>query len=113
MMRATIEPVRQATSKTRQFLNCLLCVLILIATLDRVPDPPSIKPHHDAAKVFSIGNHQSPVVNHHSGSDALASNVLRRAQSFFLSLLVVDELLLPSAFHLDQASDSSPPHSAS
>jgi hypothetical protein len=43
----------------KPLLAYLLCVLIVVASVDRVPDPPVVKPHHDrAAKLCFGGQHQ-------------------------------------------------------
>ena len=44
----------------KPFLAYLLCVLIVIATVDRVPDPPFLKPHHDKAAKLCFGGHHQP-----------------------------------------------------
>lgn len=43
----------------KPLLAYLLCVLIVVASVDRVPDPPVVKPHHDSvAKLCFGGQHQ-------------------------------------------------------
>src|ERR1700761_5127372 len=44
----------KAILKLQWFLGCLLCVFILIAAVDRVPDPPVVKPHRGRAAAFSL-----------------------------------------------------------
>ena len=42
----------------------LLCVLIVIASVDRVPDPPVVKPHHDKAAKLCFGGQHRPAPDH-------------------------------------------------
>jgi hypothetical protein len=42
----------------------LLCVLIVIASVDRVPDPPVLKPHHDKAAKLCFGGQHQPAPDH-------------------------------------------------
>jgi hypothetical protein len=103
----------RALFKTQQLLSCLLCVFILISSVDSIPDPPSIKPHYDAAISFKTGGHHLPMVNQDCVSDVASFHPFAQVRFFRLSLLSDDNLLLPAASHLHQASDSSPPNSAS
>jgi hypothetical protein len=104
--------MREAISKLQRFLSRLLCVLVLVSSVDRVPDPPGIKPHHDATIYLSLNSHHLPVANHDRGSDLVSFDRSGHARSFELSLLSDEKLLPLSAIYLDQASDSSPPHRA-
>jgi len=105
--------VRHPTSETQQLLSCLVCLLILVASIDRVPDPPAVKRHHDAAVSLTTGTHHLPVVNQDLGSELFLSDLSGQARSFHSSFFLDQERLLPSAINLDQATDSSPPRSAS
>lgn len=104
--------VPSAIYTTQRLLSRLLCALILISAVDRIPDPPSIKPH-EVSISFGLGSHHVPVVNQDRGSHLVASNLSEQVQPFDSSLLADEKLLVASAIHLDQASDSSPPPSAS
>lgn len=99
--------VRLAVSKVQQFLGSLLCALVLIASIDRVPDPPSLKPQHDTAISFGASCHHSPVADQGRSSDLAPHQ--EEAQCFLWNALSAEKLL-PSLIRLDQASDSSPPH---
>ena len=48
----------------QRLLAYLLCVLIVIASVDRVPDPPVVKPHHDRAAVVCFAGQYHVTPNH-------------------------------------------------
>ena len=54
MLKAILKPL----------LAYLLCVLIVVASVDRVPDPPVVKPHHDRAAKLCIGGQQHLAPDH-------------------------------------------------
>lgn len=97
--------------KRQWLLTCLLCILILISSIDRVPDPPSIKPHHGPAISSNLGGYYLPAVSQDRGSDVVLRELFSaQARYFDLSLLSNDKLVVRSAVHLGNASDSSPPY---
>lgn len=91
----------------------MLCVLVLIASLDRVPDPPSIKPDHSAAASLSVGIHDLRVADQGHVPDLAPVRLSDQAQSVYLRFIPADKPLLQSATYLGHAADSSPPFSAS
>ena len=96
----------------KPLLAYLLCALIVIASIDRVPDPPFVKPHHDkAAKLCFGGQHQS-----NPDSDLLLKQTLihpsPQALVFAWSVPCENRSQVPFATCLRQACDSSPPASA-
>lgn len=106
-------PVQQATSKLQRLLRCLLCLLVLSAAIDRLPDPPSIKTHVDFGNMLHFeGNHAA--FGHTEGNFELtALNLCPGAHCFYVRRLSQHEKVpLRATVHLKQASDSSPPYSA-
>ena len=96
----------------KPLLAYLLCALIVIASVDRVPDPPFVKPHHDkAAKLCFGGQHQSA-----PDTDLVFKQTLLDASPpapiFAWSVPCKNRPQLPLATCLRQACDSSPPVSA-
>ncbi len=96
----------------KPLLAYLLCALIVIASVDRVPDPPSVKPHHDkAAKLCFGGQHQSAPDN----DLVFEQTVLCTSPPASLIAWIVPGESRPEppfALCLRQAGDSSPPASA-
>ena len=87
----------------------LLCVLIVIASVDRVPDPPVVKPHHDRAAVLCFGgqHHVTPDHNLFVQSTSLHWAFLEPAFTWDTPGQFTPKL--PTATFLYHASDSSPP----
>lgn len=87
----------------------LLCVLIVIASVDRVPDPPVVKPHHDRAAALCFGgqHHVTPDHNLFVHSTSLHWAFLEPAFTWDTPGQFTPKL--PTATLLCHASDSSPP----
>lgn len=98
-------------SKAHQVLCWLLCVLTLASAVDRVPDPPSLKPHHDATISMGVCDHDAGSADQHPGWELVSLCLSQAAGSFHSRVLVLSagDLLLPSAIHVADATDSSPP----
>ncbi|HEX4771881.1 MAG TPA: hypothetical protein VH351_13670 [Bryobacteraceae bacterium] len=99
----------EATSKLRLLLSCLLCVLILLSSVDRIPDPPGIKPHHQTDVAQNLD-----FKDHHPSSQPYALQPVSldlSSQRFPYDLRgrSDDQPLLRSLIYLDQAADPSPP----
>jgi hypothetical protein len=93
----------------------LLCVLLLTAALDRVPDPPSVKPKNDNASVVSS---QRPLALTNCGNlahqqtwSAASQKSLLTSKSRWVAFLVLLNPRTACALRLDgcHAADSSPP----
>lgn len=95
-------------SITRRLATCLVCLFLLFASIDRVPDPPGVGPHNNAAASFAK-----------SAAKFLPANqpylALRTVVALSCHTTDVNagfrarRPLLPLAFHVDQFADSSPP----
>ncbi len=92
-----------------QITACLLCLLMVGASLDGLPDPPAVKPQRNQNDSVSHVGHHMPVAAKNRASDCLA-----RAPHFhpgLFSLYQIFEGRGPSydpAF-VRQATDASPP----
>ena len=91
----------------------MLCALVLIASLDRVPDPPSIKPDHSAAAALSDHKHDLGAGDQGHLPDLALSRLSDQAQSVHLPFDPADKTFFRAAKYLDHATDSSPPSCAS
>lgn len=87
----------------------LLCVIIVFASLDRVPDPPAVKPQHIAGHASSFDIHFEDVSNPASLSAVSAS--APHASPSLLVLKQIFKIKIPvfSAPMMRQAADASPP----
>jgi hypothetical protein len=79
-----------------------------MAALDRVPDPPVVKPHSDKTAAYSLG------AAHHSLDQKSEPNPIRfdaacQMRSLDRNWLFQSKPRLPFAPDLIRASDSSPP----
>lgn len=90
----------------------LLCVLIVVASVDRVPDPPVLKPHHDrAAKLCLDSQHQAaPDLN--LTVEQISFHPAFRMPAFAWDIHCESRQRPRSVILRHQASDSSPPVSA-
>lgn len=105
--------VQPGIHRAQRLLGLLLGLLILVSSIDRVPDPPSLKPQRGTAISTAVGGHQLPMVNQDRGSGPIAPAVAGRPYFAVWSLLATGNPLLRSPIYLSRASDSSPPSSAS
>jgi hypothetical protein len=103
----------EATYQMRLLFSCVLCVLILIASLDRIPDPPSTKPHHQSDIAQNLDSMGNPPATQHRAFNPVSLNLSTQRFPFDLRRRSDDEPLLRSLIYLDQAADPSPPLSAS
>src|SRR5581483_1717633 len=95
--------------KLRCFILCLLCVFLVLASLDSVPDPPALRHDNTTFKSFSPGETVCSF-----GVQLLPSNPLRGCSHLgfrFLAFSTAHEPRLSgdSIFLTQYASDTSPP----
>jgi hypothetical protein len=99
--------MRYVTKAWVPVIISVLCAIVLFASLDRVPDPPAIKPQHVAAHVssFDLPVHPTP---------APPLSAIVNVPASFVRLVIVLEASAqtPNARQLlmRQAGDASPPH---
>jgi len=96
----------------KPFLAYLLCVLIVIATVDRVPDPPFLKPHHDKAAKLCFGGHHQPDFDKDPKYEQTLLHALPQTLAFGWSVPRGNTPEPSFRVRLRQACDSSPPVSA-
>jgi hypothetical protein len=96
----------------KPLLAYLLCALIVIASVDRVPDPPFVKPHHDkVAKLCFDGAHQ-PAPDGDLVFEPALFHASPETRVFAWGISYDDGPQPPSATYFRQACDSSPPRFA-
>jgi hypothetical protein len=99
--------MRYVTKAWAPVLISVFCAIVLFASLDRVPDPPAIKPQHIAAHVssFDLPFHPTP-------APPLCAIVSIPASLVWLAVLSEASAQTPEARHLlmRQAADASPPY---
>jgi hypothetical protein len=93
----------------KPFLAYLLCVLIVIAAVDRVPDPPFLKPHHDKAATLCFGGHYQPDSDRDPAFEQTLLHALPEVPVFGWSVPCGNTPQPRFALCLRQACDSSPP----
>lgn len=92
-----------------QIAACLLCLLIVVASLDRLPDPPAVKPQGNLTNLVSQLHSHIPFAAKNHASDCPAN--APHLQASFFSFGQVFEGRGPSydPTFVHQATDSSPP----
>jgi hypothetical protein len=93
----------------KPFLAYLLCVLIVIAAVDRVPDPPFVKPHPDKAAKLCCGGHFQFASDRDLVFEQTLLHALPQAPVFVWSVPCENRPQPLFAACLRQACDSSPP----
>jgi hypothetical protein len=93
----------------KPFLAYLLCVLIVIAAVDRVPDPPFLKPHHDQAAKLCFAGHQPADCDQARAFEQTLLHALSQVPAFGWSAPCENRPQPRLAACLRQACDSSPP----
>jgi hypothetical protein len=93
----------------RLLLSALLCVLILTSSVDRIPDPPCTKPHHQTEIAQAVSGESLPMAHQHELLDLVV--LLLEAQRWRLDFARQSDRppLLCSLVYLDHAADPSPP----
>ncbi len=93
----------------QRLLSYLLCLFLLVASLDRVPDPPVVQPHPDKAAAFCFtALHQVAADRDHAWFRVLF-DPRSHARCFEKSLLAEHKPASLLAAYVIEASDSSPP----
>lgn len=98
----------RAVLRRQRFLGLLLCLFTFMAAIDRVPDPPVVKPHRDKAAVCLTAAHH--ISDHNCQPEQVQfSSSSQTRWSVVRYWLFQSKPQLPVAPDLTQASDSSPP----
>jgi hypothetical protein len=101
--------VLQVLHSMQGLLGFLLCLIVLISSVDRVPDLPGLRPPGCAVISIGIGSQNVPLINHDRDSGAVSWVVTERVRFVDWNLLFADKVLLRSPIYLRRASNSSPP----
>jgi hypothetical protein len=94
-----------------QIRACLLCLMIVGASFDRLPDPPAVNPHGNRNNLVARLDYQVAVAANAVSDCAAAA---RHCQAIFFSFRQIFEGT-GSSHKLDfvrQATDTSPPYSS-
>jgi len=95
--------------KLRTFVTRLLCAFILVASLDRAPDPPAVDPQGNRAKTLCLSKHlEGPFVLPRKWSRALSAPVFVVRWFDFARVFETDHAACSTCL-MHQAADSSPP----
>jgi len=92
-----------------QVAACLLCVLIVGASLDGLPDPPALRPQGNLNKLVSQLHSHVPFAAKNQASDCLASAPHFEASLFSFRRTFEGKGPSYDPTFVHQATDSSPP----
>ena len=93
-------------------LAYLLCVLIVVASVDRVPDPPVVKPHHDRAAKLCIGGPHQLAPDHNPLVERILLHPVFLLPGFAWDISCESTPQPRPAVFRFHASDTSPPFAA-
>jgi len=96
----------------KPLLAYLLCVRIVVASVDRVPDPPVVKPHHDRAANLCFGGHPQLSPDHNPIVEQTLLHPVFLLPGFAGEIPSESTPQPRSAVFRFHASDTSPPLSA-
>jgi hypothetical protein len=96
-------------AKFRTFTVRLLCALVVLASLDNLPDPPAVNPHPTGASVLSGGNHVASFFDQNKPGGPVHAPPLAPVYWFDFAKTFGAYALTNCAPLVRQASDSSPP----
>src|SRR5678809_211231 len=97
------------TAKCRTCAVRLLCALVVLASLDNLPDPPAVSPHPTGASVLSGGSHVAACFDQNQPCGASHSVPVFSVDWFDLAETLGARRLINDSPLVRQASDSSPP----
>jgi hypothetical protein len=96
-------------AKWRSFVTLLLSAFILAASLDRLPDPPAVKPHLTEAKAISLAGQLNASCDWERKWARSVAAALVVVRWFDLEKVFATPYPLDGPTLLRHASDSSPP----
>jgi hypothetical protein len=96
-------------AKSRTFAVGLLCTLVVLASLDNLPDPPAVKPNPIGKSVLCGGNHVEAVFDQNQVSVSSHSAPLFPVYWFDFAKTFRARCIINCTPLVRQASDSSPP----
>jgi hypothetical protein len=92
-----------------QIAACLLCLMIVGASLDRLPDPPAVKPQGNLNNLVSQLHSHVPFAAKNHASDCPASAPHFRASLFSFGQIFEGRGPFYDPTFVHQATDTSPP----
>jgi hypothetical protein len=91
-----------------KIMACLLCLMTIGGSLDRLPDPPAVKPHANQNNLVSrLVYHASVTANHASDGPAAAPHF--QDSSFLFRQIFASTGSSHKLTFVRQATDTSPP----
>ena len=96
-------------AKCRTFAVRLLCALVVLASLDKLPDPPAVTPYPTGASVLCGGNHVEGFCDQNQACAPSLSAPLFPVYWFDFAKTYAARCLINWAPLVRQASDLSPP----
>jgi hypothetical protein len=104
----------QPIAKFRPLAIGLLCILILAASLDKLPDPPALQPGRGDARAFCLDHHGEGSVDKDCACPRCCALILLSlVQGFGFEQVFETDPPGHYVILMRQASDSSPPSLAS
>ena len=110
---ATMTAVFKAVVKWHLLATALLCVVVLAASVDTLPDPPALKPFRSEAKTSCLDPHFDGHCKEDGKCTGVAFTAVYVVQWFDFGYVFEADHPLRHASLLRHASDSSPPNFAS
>jgi len=107
---ATMGPVFKAVVKWRLLATALLCVVVLAASVDRLPDPPALRPFRSEAKTSCLDPHFDGYCKDDGKSTGVAFTPVYIVRWFDFGYVFEADHAIRHASLFGQASDSSPPN---
>src|SRR5579872_372468 len=99
----------QADRRWRAFVTRLLCAFLLVAGLDKSPDPPAVDPQGTDAKTSCLGKYlEGPFILPHKWPRAISAPVFVVRWFDFARVFKTDHPACSTSL-VRQAADSSPP----
>jgi len=93
-----------------QMAACVLCLLIVVASLDGLPDPPAVKPQGNLNNLVSQLHSHVPFAANNHASDGPASAPHFQASLFSFRQIFEGRGPLYDPTFVHQATDTSPPY---
>jgi hypothetical protein len=102
---------REVSHKTMRMriVARLLCLMIVVGSLDRVPDPPAVKAYGDQTNTISRADHHVPVTAKKHTTDCANCARHFRADLFWFGQIFESREPASRLSFVRRASDASPP----
>jgi len=92
-----------------QIMACLLCLIMVGGSFDRLSDPPAVKPHRSQNSLVSRLDCHVPVATKNHATESMASAPHFQASLFSLGQILESRGPSNKLAFVRQAADTSPP----